>query len=98
MKLSLYTAEFEYAQIALDYLERIVQLPLRYPSGFGRTLCAIEMALASPVEVAVVGDPASKDALELLDVVFDEYQPNRVVAASRPGDVDASQLIPFAGR
>ena len=95
MKLSLYTAEFDYAQIALDYLERIVQLPLRYPSGFGRTLCAIEMALASPVEVAVVGDPASQDARELLDVIFGEYRPNRVVAVRRPGDDAASQVIPL---
>jgi uncharacterized protein YyaL (SSP411 family) len=95
MKLSLYSAEFEYAQIALDYLERIVQLPLRYPSGFGRTLCAIETALASPVEVAVVGDLSSPDARELLDVIFDEYQPNRVVAAKGSGDDSASQVIPL---
>ena len=95
MKLSLYTAEFEYAQIALDYLERIVQLPLRYPSGFGRTLCAIEMALASPVEVAVVGDPASRDTSDLLDVIFGEYQPNKVVAGKRPGDDAAGQSIPL---
>ena len=95
MKLSLYTAEFEYAQIALDYLERIVQLPLRYPSGFGRTLCAIELALASPVEVAVVGDRASQDAGELFDVIFDQYQPNRVVAAKRPGDDAAGEAIPL---
>ena len=95
MKLSLYTAEFGFAQVALDYLERTVQLPLRYPNGFGRTLCAIELALASPVEVAIVGDPESQDAKALFDVVFDEYQPNRVVAARPPGDEAAAQLIPL---
>lgn len=58
------------------------------PTGFAWWLNAWEFELASPKEVAIVGDGAQA----LLDVAFGEYRPNQVVAMKR---ADADSAIPL---
>jgi len=59
------------------------------PTGFAWWLCGLEFELAPPKEIAVVGE----NAQPLLDVVFDEYRPNQVVAYSR--NEEAESMIPL---
>ncbi len=53
----------------------------KHPLGFGQWLVALDGALATPVEVAIVGEPSAEDTRALLDVVLGSYRPHQLVAA-----------------
>jgi uncharacterized protein YyaL (SSP411 family) len=62
-------------------------------------LCTLDFYLGSPVEVALVGDLPSGDMQQMLQAVWRPYAPNKVVAASYPGDEAAAAIVPLlAGR
>jgi uncharacterized protein YyaL (SSP411 family) len=67
----------------------------RYPTGFGRLLCALDFYLATPKEIAVVGKPDSPEMSGLLAEIWEPYLPNKVVAQGIPGDETAAALIPL---
>ena len=60
----------------------------RYPSGFGRILCALDFQLAMPQEVALVGEPDAPDTTALVNILRRRFRPNTVIALRRP---DASE-------
>jgi uncharacterized protein YyaL (SSP411 family) len=60
-------------RLAAPYMERS-------PHGLGQALCALDVHLSPPQEVAIVG-PADDPATEALaDAVLDSYLPNAVIA------------------
>jgi uncharacterized protein YyaL (SSP411 family) len=66
-------------RLAAPYMERS-------PHGLGQALCALDMHLSPPQEVAIVG-PAGDPATEALaDAVLDSYLPNAAVAHGGRGD------------
>ncbi|MCI0664321.1 MAG: thioredoxin domain-containing protein, partial [Acidobacteria bacterium] len=93
IRLSLLTGEERYRQIAEQILKLMKNIVMRAPSAFGHLLCALDLYLASPFEIAVIGHPDSDDTRALIDVVFKGYLPNKVVALAAPGDVAASKEI-----
>ena len=52
----------------------------RYPTGFAHWLCAADLILGQPLEIAIIGDASSGDTEQLLNVVFEQYRPNNIVA------------------
>jgi len=58
----------------------------KHPLAFGQWLVALDGALATPVEVAIVGAPGAEDARALLNVVLGGYRPHQLMAAGM-GDV-----------
>ncbi|HHS97471.1 MAG TPA: thioredoxin domain-containing protein [Chloroflexi bacterium] len=87
LRLAHLAAEPRYAEVARSMLEPMQPLLARYPLGFGQWLIALDYTLASPVEVAVVGDPTAEEAQALLAVCFEAYRPCLVVAAGPTGAV-----------
>jgi uncharacterized protein YyaL (SSP411 family) len=84
LKLAAFTGDARYANAA-DRALRMAQPALaEYPTAFAQWLCALDFALGSPKEIAIVGEGAEAQAL--LDVVLAEYRPNQVVAFARDGD------------
>jgi len=83
LKLSAYTDEGKYRDLAEKSLALIPDAALRYPLGFARWLSAAESALGSIKQVAVMGDPGEKNFGRMLSVIHDAYRPDVVVAASR---------------
>ncbi len=72
---------------------------LQSPAASERFLAAVEFALAGPVEIAVVGDPAAPATRELLAAVQRTYLPNRVLMLLDPRVPDRSPTSPLlAGR
>jgi len=67
----------------------------RYPSGFGRLLCALDFSLGAPKEIALIGLPDAPDTLTLKKEIWGPYLPNKVVAQAAPADARASELIPL---
>jgi uncharacterized protein YyaL (SSP411 family) len=49
--------------------------------------------LGQPKEVALVGDPAQADMRALLDAVFSDYRPFKVVALKRNGEDSPISLL-----
>jgi uncharacterized protein YyaL (SSP411 family) len=66
-----------------------------YPSAFGEALGALDFALSTPVEVAVVGEREAADTRALVGVVYGRYLPNKVVAGRAPDDDRLLALSPL---
>ena len=94
LKLSLYTGNMDYWDLAEKAIGRMGSLLERFPSSFGEWLNVASFMLSEPIELALVGD---QDQLKpLLLVVWDGYRPNQVVAAGAERD---DYVIPLlAGR
>ena len=58
----------------------------RSPHGLGQALCALDMHLSPPQEVAIVGSAGDPATEALADAVADSYLPNAVVAYGGRGD------------
>ena len=68
---------------------------MKYPSAFGRALCALDFYLSSPKEIDVIGDSDSDDTRALLHAIWNRYVPNKVIAAATEHDGRAAQLVPL---
>ncbi len=94
-RLSLLTGEQRYESHALRALRPMADLMSRYPTGFGRFLCALDFHLGPVAEIALVWPPGKDDLGPLLAEVFGRYLPNRVVVGCADGDSTARGGIPL---
>ncbi len=96
LRLAELTGEARYREVAGRALAAMADYMARVPLGFGHLLCALDFALATPVEVAIVGDPSSGDTRALLRIVNHAYLPNAVLAfQAADGAGDESRVIPL---
>jgi len=89
LKLSRIWGEDELEQLGVGVLRLVAPALTRAPTAFGWALCALDLYLSSPRELAVVGSVDSPVARAALA----PFQPNTVVAVGdevRPWDVHAS--------
>ena len=94
LKLAGFTSDARYTDTAHRALVEVQTLAGQYPLGFGQWLQALSYALATPREIAIVGDPASSDTHALVAATQDGYRPFQVVARGVPGpDEDAVPLL-----
>ena len=86
LALNLYTGEGNYWDVAEPMMASLAEPMARYPGAFAHWLSAAAFMLGEPLEIAIVGDPAS-DAQALLAVINDRYRPYIIVAAGESDDV-----------
>jgi uncharacterized protein len=79
LRLSVLTGNEEYRRYAINILRLVHEMVTKYPSAFGRTLCAIDFYLSTPLEIAVVGNYGAD---EIFAEVWKNYLPNKVIALS----------------
>jgi uncharacterized protein len=84
LRLALIFDNADYRARAEAVLGSLAPLMARYPTGFGRYLAAAEFALATPKEIALVGEPDAPDMQALRAAIFQPYRPNKVVVLRRP--------------
>jgi uncharacterized protein YyaL (SSP411 family) len=95
LRIGLLTDNSDYQRRAATIL-RLNALSLqRYPSGFGRLLCALDFYLGQPLELVVIGDPDRADTRSLLAEVWRRYLPNKVVAQASLNDEKSADLVPL---
>ena len=82
MKLAALTDDGRYRDLAESSLTLVTNLVLRYPLGFARWLSALENALGTMKQVAVLGDAREENFQRMLKALRAEYRPGVVVAAS----------------
>jgi uncharacterized protein YyaL (SSP411 family) len=95
LRLAAWTGEDSYRQRADDYLRSQSHHLPDYPRFFGHLLGALDFALSSPYEIAVIGDLAQDETQTLLAVINGRYLPNSVLACASPEDTAAAQAIPL---
>ncbi len=88
----------DYAARAEQVLRGLREPMTRYPTAFGRLLAALDFALATPREVAIVGRPTAPDTAALLAVLRRRYRPHTVVALREPGAREDQQPALLRGR
>ena len=94
LRLGTLTGRDNYRSLATAVLREIGDQVRRYPSGFGYALSAADFLLSAPKEVAIVGKD-SADIRPLLEVAWQKYIPNKVVAPGFGNDAEAAELTPL---
>jgi uncharacterized protein len=88
------TGEASYEDAGVSALRLVRDAMAGAPSGFGHALGALDAYLSPVKEVAIVGDPGSKETLGLVaEVTSKRFLPNHVLAVSSPGDEASSAAI-----
>jgi uncharacterized protein YyaL (SSP411 family) len=95
LRLYLLTTEPHYEKAAVQIFSPLLNAMSKAPAAFGRLLCALDLYLSSPSEVALIGDLRSGEMLEMLRAVWGSYVPNKVVAACYPEDEEAMRIVPL---
>ncbi len=67
----------------------------RYPRGFAKSLCVVDLLLEGPVELAFVGRRGSPDLEALRQGVARLYLPNRIEAVLDPAGADEADELPL---
>ncbi len=80
LKLAAFTGEDRYYHHAESLLGALQPALTQSPLGFAQWLIALDFALSSPKEIALVGDQPSTDVQALLGVIRTGYRPHQVVA------------------
>ena len=92
LRLSVFTGNEDYRRKALSNLQSISEFLPKHPAGFGHWLAAADFALSSPYEIAVVGARSDPKTQELLEVIYREYFPSKVLAAWDPTTTSAQAV------
>ena len=97
VRLSALTGDGQYEQLAEGILTGMSGTMTQYPLAFGHLLSVLNFCLSPPEEIAIVGHPAADDSRDLLEVVYGQYRPSKVVAVGQPGD-NGEATVPLLAR
>ena len=87
LRLGVLAGEERYTRVASRLLRGVVPLLAGSPLGFGNWLKVVELYLAKPSEIAIIGDPEEDDTRALLRTLHSRFQPNRTVIGKPPEGV-----------
>ncbi|MFN3372479.1 MAG: thioredoxin domain-containing protein [Chloroflexus sp.] len=87
-----------YATRAEQVLQQVAPMLSRFPLGFGRMLCAADLAIGPIRELAIIGPPAHPATQALVAEARAAYRPRLVIARAEPGDPVAALSPLFADR
>src|SRR5262249_50132699 len=92
-RLSLLTGEERYRRMAETIFQLMKTTMMRAPGAFGCLLSALDLFLAAPFEIAIIGAPDGEETRAMVSAVFKRYLPNKVVAFAPDVDSEASRTI-----
>lgn len=98
LKLALLTDNSDFRNHAAQVLRRLGSLLEKHPYGFARLLGALDFYLATPKEIALVGDPADPVTRSLLHAVYASYLPNKIVALAHSPETAPATIPLLADR
>jgi uncharacterized protein len=82
LQLSAFTGRGHWRDLAEEMLSGIQQAAARYPTAFAKWLSAIDFALNTVKEIAIVGDPGQDVTQQLVSVVWETFRPQVVCAVA----------------
>lgn len=86
LKLARLTDDERFEQIAMRSLESMPESMRQHPLGFSNWLCALDLYISTPKQVAIIGPRGHPKTSELLRILCSNWLPNKVVAAYDPDD------------
>ena len=95
LRLAAFTGEEHYRRRVDDYLRSLADIMVQHPHAFGYALGALDFAISSTREFAIIGDAQQADASLLLEVINRRYLPNSVLACAAPDNVEGIEAIPL---
>ena len=93
LRLAALTGERRYRDAAERAIGQAVDVAPRHPTFFGQWLVALDLALATVAEVAIVGTPDDPATEALLAVIRQGHRPYQVLAVSDQPDASAVPLL-----
>ena len=93
LKLSVLTGDESYSRLATTVFRLVNSSIRRYPSAFGRALCAFDFYLNAPKEIVVIGD--GEAARLLRREIWSRFLPNKIVVLAEESNDEASELVPL---
>jgi uncharacterized protein YyaL (SSP411 family) len=82
------TGNEDYSRKAVLLLRTVRNYMAQYPSGFGHWLCALDVYLSTPTEVAVVGSPNDSATQALLEQVYKPFSPSLLLVVLDPAEAN----------
>ena len=98
VRMAILTGDEEYRKKAALLLESAASYLPVYPLGFGHWLNALDLYLAEPLEIAIVGDRQDPATDALLGAVTARFLPNRLLVGHDPADADVFPTPILEGR
>jgi hypothetical protein len=95
LRLAAFTGEADLAKKGEATLASFRAGMERTPGGHGYMLCALDLFLDPPREVAIAGAPGNAATRALLRAVRSAYDPNLVLALADPARPEAAETIPL---
>ena len=95
LKLAVLTGKQDYTAKGTMPLGALQKLMAQSPMGFGQWLGAVDFHLSQPKEVAIIGPASDPATRRLLEKVFGNYLPNKVVAGTDSSPGNAALDIPL---
>ena len=83
------SGENRYLDLAESILSALQPVVQQYPSAFGQSLGNLWLWLSGVKEVAIVGDSADAETKALIDLIWEQFRPNVVLA------VGTDQIVPL---
>ncbi|HMM43699.1 MAG TPA: thioredoxin domain-containing protein, partial [Thermomicrobiales bacterium] len=94
LRLAHLTGDIDLARIASNVLSGLAPHAAGNALGYGRLLCAADLAIGPVAEVAISGDPDADDTAGLLAPLRETFLPRAVVAVGAP-DQDTASIVPL---
>ena len=97
LRLAALTGNSAIAEIADKQLTAFGGTVNQSPPGYAHFLMAVYLAENPTTEISIIGDIKNKEVKEMLDLVNQGFNPNRLVAVKVPGSMgeEISKLIPI---
>jgi uncharacterized protein YyaL (SSP411 family) len=96
LRLADLTFDMRYGDLAERSLRSAQAWLGQYPLGFGQWLTALDHALATRCEIAIIGDAVAADTLAMLALCRQGYRPHQTIAVGAPVDHnDAPSAVPL---
>ena len=86
LRLHALTGNGNYHTIAERALRSVHMYMTRYPTAVGHWLTALDFAIGSTKEIALIGNRASDDLNALLEALTERFMPNKIVVAATPDE------------
>ena len=87
LKLSLYTGNGRYWDVAEEAVRGMYSRMSHFPNGFAHWLCTADFIMGEPQELAITGKFGKSGTMAMLDVANNRYRPNMITAVGENGDV-----------
>ncbi len=79
----------DYRDLAESTILAAQSMMIQQPLAFPHLLCAVDLFLKPPTEITIAGRIGETDTAKLLDAVYSEYLPNRILGLVSPGDSES---------